>query len=336
MAERAPYYRTVFVLAALYNLAFGAWAVLAPRAFFDLFDLVPPLYPSIWGCLGMVVGVYSLAYAYAALRLERAFPFIAIGLLGKILGPIGWALCVRSGEWPWRTFALVLFNDLVWWLPFALFLIDGTRAAKRVRDAAGTACAVLNGLAAISMPAVLGPGTELVPRVADRAAYITSHAFAWRAGWSIWIAAALSLVAFYAWWGAALTAPASGRGDAARTRRWCLAAFLIAVAGMIFDLGAEALFIGWLPDRIERIQPLASLLTGGAANGLYTVAGILLTLRTPGLRGPLLAWTWAVWAAGIALTLTTIAGHVAGIMVSTALLMILFCPWAWVMGRRLR
>ena len=117
MAERAPYYRIVFGLAALYNLAFGLWAGFAPYSLFDLFHLRPPLYAAIWSCVGMVVGTYGLAYGYAAVRLDRAAPFIVIWLVGKILGPIGWVLTVRSGEWPVRTFTLILFNDLVWWLP---------------------------------------------------------------------------------------------------------------------------------------------------------------------------------------------------------------------------
>ena len=325
MVERAPYYRIVFGLAALYNLAFGLWAGFMPYAFFDLFHLRPPLYPSIWSCLGMVVGTYGLAYGYAALRPDRAAPFIAIGLIGKMLGPIGWVLTVRSGEWPVRTFTLVLFNDLVWWLPFALFLVDGTRIAGRVRDAAAPACAVLNAIAALAILAVLQPGTELVPDVAERAAYISSHALAWRAGWALWIAAALSLLAFYAWWGARLP-----------RRWWALAAFVVAAAGVACDLTAESLFIGWLPERIEEVQRIGSLLTGGAANGLYTLAGVILTLQTRSLRGGLLVWTWAVWAAGVVLTATSVAGSLSGMMVSTSALMILFCPWAWVMGKTLR
>src|SRR3989442_11661987 len=130
----------------------------------------------------MVVGTYGLGYAYAALRLERAAPFIAIGLIGKVLGPIGWVLTVRSGEWPVRTFPLVLFNDLVWWLPFALFLIDGTPSGARLRAAAAPACAALNALAALAMIVVLRPGTEVAPDVAGRMAYITSHPVLWRAG----------------------------------------------------------------------------------------------------------------------------------------------------------
>ncbi len=167
MARRAAYYRIVFGLAAMYNLAFGLWSGFAPDAFFDLFRLTRPLYPSIWACLGMVVGTYGLGYAYAALRLDRAAPFIAIGLVGKVLGPIGWVLTVRSGEWPVRTFPLVLFNDLVWWLPFALFLIDGSRLGEKLRAAAAPVCAVLNAIAALAMIILLRPGTEVVPEVAD-------------------------------------------------------------------------------------------------------------------------------------------------------------------------
>jgi hypothetical protein len=325
VAERAPYYRIVFGLAALYNLAFGLWAGFAPYAFFDLFHLRPPLYPAIWSCLGMAVGTYGLAYGYAALRLDRATPFIVIGLVGKILGPIGWVLTVRSGEWPVRTFTMILFNDLVWWLPFKLFLIDGTRIGGRLRALAAPACAVINAIAALAILAVLRPGTELVPEVAERVAYIMSHPVAWRAGWGLWIAAALSLLAFYAWWGARLP-----------RRSWALAAFLVAVVGVACDLTAESLFIGWLPERIEQVQRIGSLLTGGAANGLYTLAGIILTVQTRSLRGGLLVWTWAVWAAGAALTATSVAGSLAGMLVSTSALMILFCPWAWVMGRTLR
>jgi hypothetical protein len=325
VTARAPFYRTIFGLAALYNLAFGLWAGLFPYAFFDLFGLRRPLYPAIWGCLGMVVATYGLGYAYAALRLERAAPFIAIGLVGKILGPIGWALTVRSGEWPLRTFPLVLFNDIVWWLPFALFLIDDTRFGARLRAAAAPVCAAVNALAALAMIVLLRPGTEVVPDVADRVAYIATHPLAWRAGWALWIAAALSLLSFYAWWSAGLP-----------RRSWALAAFLVAALGVVCDLTAEALYIGWLPERIEPLQRVGTILTGGAANGLYTVAGIMLTVRTAALRGPILAWTWAVWVAGAALTATALAASMTGMVVSTTLLMITFCPWAWVMGRRLR
>jgi len=79
----------------------------------------------------MVVGLYGLLYAYAALRLDRAKLIIAVGLAGEILGPVGMFIASRSGEWPLRAIPLIVFNDFVWWLPFTLFLFDGTRTGER-------------------------------------------------------------------------------------------------------------------------------------------------------------------------------------------------------------
>jgi hypothetical protein len=324
VANRAPYYRIVFGLAALYNVGFGLWAGFAPLSFFEVIGLEPPLYPALWRCIGMLVGTYGLAYGYAAWRPECATPLIAIGLVGKVLGPLGWVATVHSGEWPVRTFPLVLFNDIVWWLPFSLFLMDGTPLGGRIRRLAPWACAVLNALAAVALLVWLRPGTEVVTDPGARAAYILANPLHWRGGWGVWIAAALSLLAFYAWWGARLG-----------TTAWGLAAFLVALVGLSCDLAAESLFIGWLPDRLEAVQRAGSLLTGGAANGLYTLAGAILTLQTRSLHGGLFAWTWAVWGAGFALTGATLAGSATGIAVSAGALMILFCPWAAIMGRHL-
>jgi len=74
--------------------------------------------------------------------------------------------------------------------------------------------------------------------------------------------AGINLVAFFAWWGAWIT-----------SRRLVFLALAIAFAGLACNLFAESLLIGWLPNRIDTIAPLASLLSGGAANGLYTFAG---------------------------------------------------------------
>jgi len=119
------FYGITFLLAGLYNVAFGVWSIFWPEAFFNLFSMDPPLYPAVWRSLGLLVGLYGMAYIYAGIRLDRAWPFVAIGLAGKILGPIGWLITVNAGEWPLRTFWLIVFNDLIWWIPFGLFLLQG-------------------------------------------------------------------------------------------------------------------------------------------------------------------------------------------------------------------
>lgn len=267
---RARLYRGILLLAALYNAGFGLWAGFWPRSFFDVFGLAQPNYPAIWRCLGIVVGVYGLLYAYGAIRLDLARPYVAIGLLGKIFGPIGWVVTVSSGEWPVRTLSLIVFNDLIWWLPFTLFLLEGTRMGQRVRSAAPFACAGLNLLGGAALALVLRPGTEVVASLAERAQYIAQHPAVWRGGWLVWMAAALSLLGFYAWWGGQPGMP-----------RWAVLGFWLAAAGITCDFLAESLYIGWLPAQLETIQRLGTVLSGAFANGLYTLGGIVLTLATP-------------------------------------------------------
>src|SRR5258708_26908632 len=93
---RAQLYRALLLLAAAYNAAFGLWAGLWPRSFFDVFGLAQPTYPAIWQCLGLVVGAYALLYGYGALRLDLARPYVSVGLLVKILGPAGLLLTLSS------------------------------------------------------------------------------------------------------------------------------------------------------------------------------------------------------------------------------------------------
>ena len=162
--------RLVLSLAALHNLAFGVWVVGWPQSFFVIFDMQPPKYPAIWQCLGMVIGLYGAGYGYAACRLDRARPFVAIGLAGKVFGPVGWLLAVNSGEWPARTFTLIMFNDIVGWLPFTLILLEGWRGGERLRRAAPYACGALNAAGAVSLLVALRGGSEVVADIADRAA----------------------------------------------------------------------------------------------------------------------------------------------------------------------
>jgi hypothetical protein len=171
----------------------------------------------------------------------------------------------------------------------------------------------------------LRPGLWGLSEIPQRIAYIREHPILWRCGWAAWIAAASSLLAFYAWWSVRLPRP-----------RRALAPLGLALLGLACDMAAQSLLIGWLPERMEAISSLGEILTGGAANGLYTLAGILLTLESGPLPRGLRAWTWAVWCAGAALTVASLARSAQGEVAASAALMALFCPWAVVMGRHLR
>jgi hypothetical protein len=322
--RRELHYRLFFALAAAGGIGLAIWALLFPTSLLDLFEVGHSTSGILLAGLAIVDGLLALGYVFAAVRPDRAFPFIAAGLAAKVIVPVAWLVAVAGGDLTARTLTLVVFEDLVWWIPFAAFLLEGTAAGDRLRALAPYACALLNLVAAGALALLLRPGTEVVPDVAARVAYISSHEVLWRAGWACWIAAALSLLALYAWWATRLP-----------DWRWGVAALVIASTGLVFDLTAESLLIGWLPKDYAAVAPAASLLTGGPGNGLYTVAGALLTLATPGLKGWFAAWTWTIWGAGFGLSAFTFTGNFVGVAVCSAVLFALFCPWCVVFGRRL-
>lgn len=116
--------------AGLYNLAWGLYAAADPQWLFRLAGLPPLNHPAVFACLGMVVGVYGLLYLEVARRPEHGWPIAAVGLLGKVLGPLGLGYLLWSGAWPVATVLLCLTNDLVWWVPFAFYLREAWPAFR--------------------------------------------------------------------------------------------------------------------------------------------------------------------------------------------------------------
>jgi hypothetical protein len=120
----------VFAAAGCYNLAWGAYAALDPQWLFRFAGLPPANHPQVFACLGMVVGLYGVLYLDVARAPERGWLVAAVGLTGKVLGPLGLLHLVWTGTWPPATAVLVATNDLVWWIPFALYLRDAWPAFR--------------------------------------------------------------------------------------------------------------------------------------------------------------------------------------------------------------
>jgi hypothetical protein len=121
-------YRPWFYAAAIYNFVWGAVNVLFPRFFFGLIGMAEPNYLPLWQVVGMFVLAYAPAYWWAARFPARHRHLIVIGLLGKILGPIGFVWSVGSGQLPLAFGWTILTNDLLWWPAFGLYLRDVARA----------------------------------------------------------------------------------------------------------------------------------------------------------------------------------------------------------------
>jgi len=188
-----------------------------------------------------------------------------------------------------------------------------------VRDlpAAPLVCAAVNFTAAFVMAFVLAPATPIVADPAERFAYVQSHLLAWRLGWAVWIAAALSLLWFYAWWRGRIGAP--------------YVPVVIAAIGFVADATAEFTLIYYLVTTAT----FAFDLTGVVANGLYTICGIWLTLAMR-LNTRERIWTALMWAAGITLSVATLAGLYLLAAIATAVLFALFCPWCVYLAVKLR
>lgn len=112
----------LLILAGIYNILFGIFALIFPNAYFQISGMQAPLYPQIWQCVGMIVGVYGIGYLIASTAPTRHWPIVLVGLLGKIFGPIGFIFNYLSGTFPLKAGWLIIFNDLIWLVPFALIV----------------------------------------------------------------------------------------------------------------------------------------------------------------------------------------------------------------------
>ena len=121
---RRSFHRGVFLAAGIYNIAWGLYSAIDPQWLFRFAGMPPLNYPEIFACLGMIVGLYGIVYLEIARVPERGWVYAAIGLAGKTLGPFGWLTLVFRGTWPVATIVLCATNDLIWWIPFALYLYD--------------------------------------------------------------------------------------------------------------------------------------------------------------------------------------------------------------------
>lgn len=125
--DKSRWMSATLVAAGVYNLLWGAWVILFPQSAFRWAGLTDINHAPVWQSVGMIVGVYGVGYLIAASNPLRHWPIVLVGLLGKVLGPIGMAYYLFSGQFPWSFALICLFNDLIWWIPFAMILYQAFR-----------------------------------------------------------------------------------------------------------------------------------------------------------------------------------------------------------------
>jgi hypothetical protein len=113
-----------------FGALWGVWSVADPQWLFRFAGMPLANHPAVFACLGMVVGLYGILYFEVARVPERGWLIAAIGLTGKVIGPIGMSWLIWSGAWPPSAVVLCLTNDVIWWIPFGLYLRDAWPALR--------------------------------------------------------------------------------------------------------------------------------------------------------------------------------------------------------------
>ena len=132
--------------------------------------------------------------------------------------------------------------------------------------------------AGVSTLFILQPGLETNDDLASRLRYVAEQKALWIAGWLVWNGAALSILYFFASLSTALR-----RHDSAASF-WPRLALYLTVAAIAPDLTAEVVEMGVLPRLAAQgdtstflpLHRAAVLATGYVANGLYSIATLLL------------------------------------------------------------
>jgi Domain of unknown function (DUF4166) len=129
LADTTAWASFVLGLAALYNLCWGFLVIVAPAWCLHLVNLDPAANLPLVQCIGMLVGVYGLAYGIAASAPARHWPLVFVGLVGKVAGPIGAVWAIQHDALPIRFLWVNVFNDVIWLAPFGWILASVGRGA---------------------------------------------------------------------------------------------------------------------------------------------------------------------------------------------------------------
>jgi len=208
---------------------------------------------------------------------------------------------------------------------------------SRLRHAALLAL-ICHFIAGLSMALILRTGLETNADLPSRLAFLSGHSLLWMAGWVPWNFAALSILYFYYSFYAA-----HSRSNASSALRLAL---IFATAALAADLSAEAIEMGVLPDlalaalkdgsepalqSFLTMHRLDVMLTGYTANGLYSIAALLLACAA---RRDYPRWTTFAGVLtgiiGIGLSAAALFNSMQGLFWTNALLVP--CLLAWITG----
>lgn len=195
---------------------------------------------------------------------------------------------------------------------------------SRSLGAVAIATTVFHLLALALAGAYIAPGT-MAADPAERAAYLATRPLGWTIAWWLWIASAVTLVAFIA-----LLAER-------RPSSWTRFAVVVAVGAAAIDLSADALQIVLRPalaldgptPLFRAVEVALDVVGFVPANGLYSCAVLLATIGLARDGAPRIvgALGVATFAAGFALAGAGFTLHPRSLQTSAGLTMAFFVAW---------
>ena len=115
-------------VAAVYNLAWGAFMMAAPNMWWDVLGLVRPNYMFLWSGTGLFVALFGIGYWIAAADPKRHIGLLVIGLASKVLAFLGTMNgCFLEKNVPGVFAVTAVVNDLIWIPGMAAIVFRGRK-----------------------------------------------------------------------------------------------------------------------------------------------------------------------------------------------------------------
>ena len=120
--------RVVLRVAGSYHILFAVWAICWPHLWFDWIGVEHPNHPLMWQGVGLVMGVLGVGMLVTAKNPIKHWLFVLLGFTKFTLGILGFGAALVKREIPLDSLWMMLVDDLIWWVPFAMILWASLRA----------------------------------------------------------------------------------------------------------------------------------------------------------------------------------------------------------------